>query len=108
MAAGMHPARNRGGIGAVGGFRHCQRIHVGAQADGPPARARTKRSDDAGFRQPAMNVEAGFLQQPGNDVAGPDLLKAQLWMGVQVTAQRDEEGHICVSHLYIPRSVLVS
>ena len=99
VTAGVHLARHRGFVGAVRRFRHGQRIHVGAQADGPCPVANLKRADDTGPGQAAVNAYPRFLEMPGDDIARPDLLEPEFRMGMQIAAQCREEGQIVGNQL---------
>ena len=62
MAAGMHLAGDRRGVGELVGLVHVERVHVGAQADRAPGLARPQRADHAGLGQAAMHLDAERLR----------------------------------------------
>jgi len=75
-------------------FLHRQRVHVGAQPDGAPARiaAAADHRDDAGPPDSRVVLYPQGREPVADDLRGAMLLEAQLRMHVQVAAERRELG----------------
>ena len=77
----------------VVGLLDRQRVHVGAQADGPRALARAQHAHHPGAADAAVHLEAERLELVGHDPRGARLLEAELGMGVDVAPPG---GHLAV------------
>ena len=87
MAAGVHPARLRRGVGQTRRLRDRQRVHVRAQADRAAAGSRPEHADHAGRGDAGVDlVEAEAAQLLGDQRRGAGLLEAELRMGMEVAA----------------------
>jgi len=91
MAAGMHHPGPRGGPREAGRFLDLQRVHVGAQTDGPLARARARDgADDAEPAHTLGDINPPLAELRRHQRRGPVLLHAELGMGVDVASDRGE------------------
>ncbi len=94
VAAGVHLALVLAGVGEGVVLGHRQRVDVGAQAHRAAAGAVLDDADHAGLAQAAVDGDAPVGQRLGDDVGGAVLLKAQLGVGVDVTADGGDGGHV--------------
>ena len=97
MAAGVHPAGVPAGVRESVEFLHRQRVHVGAQAHAAPAGAAVASlhdADDAGHSHAPVNGNAPFGQLLRHPLGGANFLKAQLGMGMQITAKGRHVGGV--------------
>ena len=84
MAAGVHRPGIDRAVGEVVRLRHRQRIHVGAQADGPLRCPVAQRADQPGAGDPLSHLDAPGAELLGNDPAGAALGEAEFRVLVQV------------------------
>src|SRR5690606_20034858 len=87
VAAGMHLARDHGGIWLARFFRHRQRVHVGPQTDGTPTpvAAAVDDADDTIGGEPGDHLVAPeFLQLLRHDCAGPNGIEQYLRMRMEI------------------------
>ena len=91
VAAGVAAARGARAVRHVLGVLQRQRVDVGAQAD-DRAVALADVADQAGADAEHLGREARRLQPLDEHGRGAVLLAAELGVGVQVPAQRDEVG----------------
>ena len=99
MAAGMHLAGIFRSIGKIGLLRDRQRIHVGAQADGPARGAIAEAGDDTGLGDPRRHLEAeagAFLR---HDAGGAFLLEQHLGMRMEVMPDGGEIGEMLLEEV---------
>lgn len=104
MAAGMHGSGDGRSISpALDGFRHGERVHVGAQSDAAVAIVRAQWADDAGFAKADMHVETEFPQSIRDNPASADLLETEFGMGTEIAPQLDQilepsgaKGCLCI------------
>ena len=94
MAAGVHLAGVRAGMGEVVVLGHRQRVDVGAQADGPAGVAVLDDADHAGLAQAAVDRDAPVGQRLGDDIGGALFLKAQFRVGMDVASDGGDAGGI--------------
>ncbi len=95
MAAGVHLARLRAGMGEFVELLHGQRVHVGTQADGPAAGAAVAAVHDAhhaGGAHAAVNRDAPGFEFLRDHVGGAHFLEAQFRVGVDVAAHGRDVG----------------
>ena len=97
MPAGMHPAWIAARPGRAGGFGDGERVHIGAQPDGPVAAAPEAR-DHAGAANPFRHLEAEFAQPGRNEGGGLVLAEAEFGAGVQMPAPGDHVVHVKPPH----------
>src|ERR1700733_12947969 len=91
MAATVEAARNGRAPFQIGVLLHRQRVHIGAQPDALAAIAvALEHADHPGAAEPAMHFDAPLLELVGDDAGGADFLEADLGMGMQIPADRDE------------------
>ena len=90
VAAGVHLAGVLAGVGEPVAFCHRQRVHVRAQAHGAIRSAVLDDAHHARRAQAAVHRDAPVGQRLRDQVAGALLLEAQLWVGVDVAAQRGD------------------
>src|SRR5438067_7167506 len=95
VAACMHLARMARRVLKCVEFLHGQRIHVGAQADGPVRAAVPDDADHAGDAQAAHDLDAPFIEAGGDHVGGTLFFIAELGVGVDVAPDRFELGLMC-------------
>jgi hypothetical protein len=87
MSARVHATFVLGDVrSTLGGFRHRQRIHVGAQSDHPGALADRQACDHSGAPDLPMDVEAKNLECPGDVVCCAVLVKPCFRESVKVVA----------------------
>ncbi len=89
-----------------------QAVHVGAQADTAPARARAQRANDAGACQPPRDFDAACRELARDDVGGARLCERELRVPMQVATdgrqRRRQRGERCGNaHLMRLPAVLI-
>src|SRR5579871_4552042 len=90
MAAGVHDARVRTGVGRAGRLGDRQRVHIRAQADRAQAVAAADLADDAVAAQPPRDLIAPAFEETRHQIARAALLEGQFRMAMNVAANRDE------------------
>ncbi|MNV30449.1 hypothetical protein D3C71_1217160 [compost metagenome] len=88
VTAGMHDTVYPAGIRQTGGFLDRQRIHVGAQANGPTL-AIFQGGNDPGLAHPGADLKAPLSQTRGNPLTGGEFFKTQLRVRVNAVTYRD-------------------
>ncbi|CAA9422098.1 MAG: hypothetical protein AVDCRST_MAG15-2262 [uncultured Rubellimicrobium sp.] len=92
MAAGVHPARDLGGVGCSGLLLHGEGVHVRAEADGGAGPVAVDDRDDAGCGDAFMHlVHAEFAQAVGHEAGRAVAVEAQFRVLVEVAAPG---GHV--------------
>jgi hypothetical protein len=92
--AGVHLSRRGRPMRPFRRLGHRERVHVGAKADGARSVAELQRADHARSPEAAMHLQRSFAEQLRYDIAGALFLEAELGMGMEVPAQRGQEGQV--------------
>jgi hypothetical protein len=98
VPAGMHDAGPPAAVGQARLLLDGQRVHVGAQAYGARAAAALQAAHQAGHAQAALDLVAPGREPLGHQVAGAELLEAELGVLVDLLAHRHEFGGV-LSHV---------
>ena len=93
MPATVVHAREAADVRSVALLHDGQRVHVGAQAHAAGSAARTQDADDAGAADAFVHFQAQLAQGRSDNAGGAALLESKLWVGVQVSPQRDQVGN---------------
>ena len=88
MAARVHLAVVLRAMREVVRLLQKQRVHIGPEADRPPAGAARQRADHTGAGKAPVDVEPEARQLLGDEVRGAVLLEGGLGMRVQVASPR--------------------
>jgi len=86
MAAAMHQAVMLRAVRKFVQLLHRQAVHVGSEPNRAQRVAAPDRADDTGRGKAAMHLAAIFGELLCDQIAGPLLGEAELWMGVDVAA----------------------